>query len=126
MWHSDLGFEPIPCDYGLLTMATLPRTGCDTIWASGYTVYDRLPKPMKAFLSNLSFTASQKSKYDAIVAAHNLSYYEDARGAPGNQGSQITAIHPMIRTNPVTRVRLPKSLQLSIHRRLLRVMYETT
>lgn len=112
MWHSDLGFEPVPCDYGLLSMTTLPRTGGDTIWASGYTVYDRLSKPMKEFLSGLTFTATQKTRYDAIVAAHNLSYYEDARGAPENHGSQITATHPMIRTNPVTGVRLPEFFTL--------------
>lgn len=108
MWHSDAGFEPVPCDYGLLSMTVLPLTGGDTIWSSGYTVYDRLSKPMQAFLSSLSFTASQKTRYDSIVAAHNLSYYEDARGAPENTGSQITATHPVIRTNPVTGVSLHK------------------
>ncbi|PQE19162.1 family Taurine catabolism dioxygenase protein [Rutstroemia sp. NJR-2017a BBW] len=38
-WHSDITFEPIPSDYALLRLTQLPKTGGDTLWASGYEVY---------------------------------------------------------------------------------------
>ena len=41
-WHSDIAFEPVPADYTSLKVHTLPHTGGDTMWASGYEVYDLL------------------------------------------------------------------------------------
>lgn len=104
MWHTDSQFENIPGDYAVLRMVELPRTGGDTVWASGYDVYDRLSPPMRAFLSTLTFTAGQKDKYEAIAAANGLAWYTDPRGAPENVGKEVTATHPVIRTNPVSGV----------------------
>jgi alpha-ketoglutarate-dependent taurine dioxygenase len=38
-WHSDISFEPMPSDYSILKIHTLPLidgqiTGGDTLWAS--------------------------------------------------------------------------------------------
>ena len=38
-WHADITFEPIPSDYAILKVHTLPTingqvTGGDTLWAS--------------------------------------------------------------------------------------------
>lgn len=104
MWHTDSQFENIPGDYAVLRMVELPRTGGDTVWASGYDVYDRLSPPMRAFLSTLTFTAGQKEKYEAIAAANGLAWYTEPRGAPENVGKEVTATHPVIRTNPVSGV----------------------
>lgn len=41
-WHSDISFEPVPSDYAMLKIHELPTTGGDTLWASGYEIYDRL------------------------------------------------------------------------------------
>jgi alpha-ketoglutarate-dependent taurine dioxygenase len=41
-WHSDITFEPVPSDYALLRLTQLPKTGGDTLWASGYEVYGEL------------------------------------------------------------------------------------
>lgn len=120
MWHTDSQFENIPGDYAVLRMVELPRTGGDTVWASGYDVYDRLSPPMRAFLSTLTFTAGQKDKYEAIAAANGLAWYTDPRGAPENVGKEVTATHPVIRTNPVSGVsvdpllcmRTPRSLDI--------------
>jgi len=104
MWHTDSQFENIPADFAVLRMVELPKTGGDTVWASGYDVYDRLSPPMRAFLSNLTFTAGQKEKYEAIATANGLAWYTDPRGAPENVGKEVTATHPVIRTNPVSGV----------------------
>jgi len=40
-WHSDIQFEPKPADYTSLRLTKLPSTGGDTLWASGYELYDR-------------------------------------------------------------------------------------
>src|SRR5947208_527250 len=35
-WHTDISFEAVPSDYAMLKIHTLPPTGGDTLWASGY------------------------------------------------------------------------------------------
>ena len=55
-WHSDISFEPVPSDYAMLKIHTLPKTGGDTLWASGYEMYDRLSKPMRNMLKGLTAT----------------------------------------------------------------------
>ncbi|KAH9924095.1 hypothetical protein B0H21DRAFT_765049 [Amylocystis lapponica] len=64
---------------------TLPPLGGDTLWASSYEAYDRLSPSFAKFL-------------EGLTAVH------DARptGNPENIGLDLTAIHPVIRTNPVT------------------------
>ncbi|TVY88816.1 putative alpha-ketoglutarate-dependent sulfonate dioxygenase, partial [Lachnellula willkommii] len=55
-WHSDITFEPVPSDYALLRLTQLPKTGGDTLWASGYEVYDRISTPVQKFLESLTAT----------------------------------------------------------------------
>lgn len=101
MWHSDTTFEHVPADYAVLRMTQLPRTGGDTVWASGYDIYDRLSPPLKSFLSTLTFMGGQP-QYHVKAAANGTPYYPDERGAPENVGKHIRAVHPVVRTNPVT------------------------
>ena len=46
-WHSDIQFEPKPADYTSLRLTKLPSSGGDTLWASGYELYDRSVKTVK-------------------------------------------------------------------------------
>ena len=55
-WHSDIQFEPCPADYTSLRLTTLPKTGGDTLWASGYELYDRFSKPYQKFFESLTAT----------------------------------------------------------------------
>ena len=100
-WHSDITFEPIPSDYSLLRITQLPRTGGDTLWASGYEVYDRISKPLQGFLDTLTATYAQPGFNDA-AERNGFTIYSAERGAPENVGELLEAIHPVIRTNPVT------------------------
>ncbi|KAK6349559.1 hypothetical protein TWF696_005843 [Orbilia brochopaga] len=101
VWHSDISFEPFPADYTSLRLVQLPTTGGDTLWASGYELYDRLSKPYQKFLEGLTATHVGSGFHD-IAKAEGLTLYEKPRGNPGNIGLDLTAVHPAIRTNPVT------------------------
>lgn len=39
---------------------------------------------MQAMLAGRSFPASQKTRYDIIVASHNLAWYKEDSGVPEN------------------------------------------
>ncbi|KAK4172539.1 hypothetical protein QBC36DRAFT_362500 [Triangularia setosa] len=97
-WHSDITFEPVPSDYAMLKIHTLPMTGGDTLWASGYEVYDRLSGPMREMLKKLTATHDAKFFLDE---ARNLGnpLRECERGSPLNKGAELAAVHPVIRTN---------------------------
>ncbi|KAK5163745.1 uncharacterized protein LTR77_010418 [Saxophila tyrrhenica] len=100
-WHSDITFEKVPSDYCILRLTEVPETGGDTMWASGYEVYDRISPAYQQFLEKLTATYAQPVfQRGANGAASNL--YTDERGAPENVGDGLTAIHPVVRTNPVT------------------------
>ncbi len=100
-WHADITFEAVPSDYAMLKIHTLPPTGGDTLWASGYEIYDRLSSPMQKFLEGL--TATHDATFFLAEAARlGNPVRKDIRGHPLNQGGGLTATHPVIRTNPVT------------------------
>lgn len=126
-WHSDIGFEPVPADYTSLRLVQLPETGggecppfspmyestlwitrwlivksgLDTMWASGYEVYDRISEPYQKFLEGLTATF-KGDNFKKTAADNGLSLYTKARGAPENVGDHLRAVHPVVRTNPVT------------------------
>ncbi|KAL9093947.1 MAG: hypothetical protein Q9165_003870 [Trypethelium subeluteriae] len=100
-WHSDVAFEPIPSDYALLRLTELPKTGGDTLWASGYELFDRLSAPYQRFFESLTATFAQP-KFHASAEANDFELYSKPRGAPENIGAHLTAVHPVVRTNPVS------------------------
>ncbi|KAL5906100.1 hypothetical protein ACKVV1_010506 [Pyricularia oryzae] len=100
-WHSDIAFEPVPADYTSLRLTELPKTGGDTLWASGYEIYDKISAPYQKFLETLSVTFAQK-RFNEIADANGFSLYSQPRGAPENVGTDLRAVHPLVRTNPVT------------------------
>lgn len=91
----------MPADYSSLRLTECPKTGGDTLWASGYELYDRISPPMQDFLSTLTCTFGRP---DFIAAAERGGFqlYEKPRGAAENVGGELRSIHPIVRTNPVT------------------------
>ncbi|KAL3428587.1 hypothetical protein BDV09DRAFT_204254 [Aspergillus tetrazonus] len=75
--------------------------GGDTLWASGYEVYDRISKPYQTFLDGLTATYAQPH-FNQIASQNKFSVHPGPRGAPENVGEDLRAIHPVVRTNPVT------------------------
>ena len=53
-WHSDSLFENCPSDFSFLRMEATPPAGGDTLWASGYELYDRLSRPYQRFFESLT------------------------------------------------------------------------
>ncbi|KAJ7915594.1 hypothetical protein B0H13DRAFT_393715 [Mycena leptocephala] len=99
-WHTDITFEPVPSDYAILKMHTLPAVGGDTLWASGYEAYDKLSPTYQKFLEGLT-AVHDGSGFIKYAKEQGLSI-NDPRGSPENTGSQLQAVHPVIRTHPVT------------------------
>jgi alpha-ketoglutarate-dependent taurine dioxygenase len=100
-WHADISFEPVPADYSSLRLVQLPKTGGDTLWASGYEIYDRISEPYQRFLEGLTATFAQPAFHEVADRA-GFKLYDKPRGAPENVGSELKAVHPVVRTNPVT------------------------
>ncbi len=73
----------------------------DTVFASGCEVYDRLSPTLRDFLSTLTCYCQGTSTKDA-GEEKNIEWYPYARGHPENIGDVLEAVHPVIRTNPVT------------------------
>ncbi|KAI8286602.1 putative alpha-ketoglutarate-dependent sulfonate dioxygenase [Colletotrichum sp. SAR11_57] len=100
-WHSDCCFEPVPADYSCLRVTTLPATGGDTLWANGYELYDKISEPYQKFLETLTCTFEPPG-LKQMCDAMGIKLYTKERGNPDNIGDVIKAVHPVVRTNPVT------------------------
>ncbi|ANB11417.1 Jlp1p [Sugiyamaella lignohabitans] len=100
-FHSDITFEPVPSDYAILKIVETPPTGGDTLWVSGYSLYEKLSPSFRAFLETLTGTYSQENFHKAAERG-NFEIYAAERGAPENVGEDLIAHHPIVRTNPVT------------------------
>ncbi|KAF8144111.1 taurine catabolism dioxygenase [Mycena galopus ATCC 62051] len=100
-WHSDASYEHIPSDYSILKMYTLPAVGGDTLWASGYDAYDKLSPAYQKFIEGLTAVHDARGLREELAKQPNNAFY-GPRGSPDNTGSQLEAIHPVVRTHPVT------------------------
>jgi len=100
-WHSDIQFEPYPADYTSLRLTQLPSTGGDTLWASGYDIYDSFSSAYQEFFDGLSATFVGEGFIKAAKEGRTT-LYTDERGNPENVGAGLSAVHPVVRTNPVT------------------------
>jgi taurine dioxygenase len=85
-WHSDMTCAKKPPMGSILYLHTLPMLGGDTAFASMYAAYDALSDRMKAYLEGLTAT------HDGRLAF----------GRFDPTGSYPVAVHPVIRTHPVT------------------------
>lgn len=91
-WHSDIQFEPNPADFTSLRLTQLPETGGDTLFASGYEIYDRFSRPYQKFFGALTRSkpaswlladlgVSARRGFDSNV--HRLWLSQSRRGRPG-------------------------------------------
>lgn len=100
-WHSDITFEPFPADYAALRLTSLPTNGGDTLWASGYELYDRFSPLYQKFLDGLHAECAQPAFVEKAREG-KVVLYTGPRGNPANTGDELRSIHPVVRTNPVT------------------------
>ncbi|KAJ8129388.1 hypothetical protein O1611_g4244 [Lasiodiplodia mahajangana] len=99
-WHSDASYEVCPPDFTSLRMTHVPPTGGDTLFASGYELYDRLSEPYQKFFESLSATHEVPALRQATEGVEGV--YTGPRGAPENTDMLFKQSHPMVRTHPTT------------------------
>ncbi|KAH6686777.1 hypothetical protein F5X68DRAFT_134700 [Plectosphaerella plurivora] len=101
-WHADITFEHIPSDYAILKIVQPPSdAGGDTLWASGYELYDRLSPAIQKLADGLTATHFQPN-FVKVKETFGADLIDEYRGAPENTGLDFKAEHPLVRTNPVT------------------------
>ncbi|KAL1856567.1 hypothetical protein Plec18170_003535 [Paecilomyces lecythidis] len=102
-WHADITSERVPPDYASLKITHSPEdnAGGDTLWASGYEIYDRLSPPIRQLVDGLKALHYQPY-FSTISKKHDIELLKGERGAPENIGYDFEASHPVVRTNPVT------------------------
>ena len=92
-WHTDVSCDERPPLGTILYLKEMPPTGGDTLFASMYAAYDELSEPMKRFLDPLH--AKHESRH------HYAGRYETAE-EDSRDGAYPEAVHPVVRTHPVT------------------------
>lgn len=85
-WHSDLSCMDAPPKASHLLARVLPSIGGDTMFASGYAIYESLSKPLQSFLETL--------RAEHIGANYRKSYLTTDDGPK--------AVHPVVVTHPET------------------------
>ncbi|KAI9301883.1 hypothetical protein BJ944DRAFT_168303 [Cunninghamella echinulata] len=90
-WHTDVSYEKQPAGITLLKMDVVPPVGGDTLWASGYSAFDRLSPTFQKFLEGLEAVHSGQFQFD-----------EAHRNGHVNRRDHVETTHPLVRTHPVT------------------------
>ncbi|KAJ4481132.1 alpha-ketoglutarate-dependent sulfonate dioxygenase [Lentinula aciculospora] len=88
-WHSDLVHELQPAGITHLHNDTVPPVGGDTLWASGYSAYEKLSPDFRKIIDG---------KLAVYRSAHP---YLDRRNPEGGP-KHIERVHPLVRVDPST------------------------
>jgi len=92
-WHSDVSCDETPPLGTMLQLHQLPSNGGDTLFASMYAAYEALSDQMKAFLAPLQAVHESEHIYRGRFSD---------RGVDDRDKVFPSAIHPIVRTHPVT------------------------
>ncbi|KAI9658991.1 MAG: hypothetical protein M1821_001951 [Bathelium mastoideum] len=95
VFHSDHSFELNPPSYTLLRMVKTPPNGGDTIFTSQAALYDKLSPTFQKTFEGLHAIHSSDKGYAASINGGGHPYR-----AP------INTSHPLVRTHPVTRLKV--------------------
>jgi len=88
-WHTDLVHLAFPPSYTHLHQDTVPEFGGDTLWASGYSAYDKFSPAFRSLLDGLN---------GIYRSAHP---YKDVNN-PDAPPRYVETVHPLVRTHPAT------------------------
>lgn len=84
-------FENIPSDYAILKIVEPPEdAGGDTLWASGYELYDRLSPPIQKLADGLTATHYQPN-FVRVKETFGADLIDEFRGSPENNGLDFKA-----------------------------------
>lgn len=88
-WHTDLVHELQPAGITHLHNDTVPDIGGDTLWASGYSAYEKLSPEFRKIIDG------KKAVYRS---AHTYLDRNDPAAGP----QYIERVHPLVRVHPAT------------------------
>ncbi|KAH7040021.1 alpha-ketoglutarate-dependent sulfonate dioxygenase [Microdochium trichocladiopsis] len=88
-WHTDLVHELQPAGITHLHNDEVPPSGGDTLWASGYSAYEKLSPDFRKIIDG---------KYAVYISAHK---YLD-RDHPEEGPKHVERVHPLVRVHPAT------------------------
>jgi len=94
-WHSDTTFVSRPPAITFLSAVDVPEFGGDTMWCNQKGLYESLSEGFKKLLSTLAAVHYDRQRFNVLQ---------------GRTPSSDSAVHPVVRTHPVTR---EKSLFIS-------------
>jgi taurine dioxygenase len=95
-WHSDMTFSANPPFATILQAILLPPVGGDTLWASMYSVYDRLDPGFRSDLEQLSAVHDPGAFRNGAYAKGGNAGINEMLGTVGS------AVWPIISHHPVT------------------------
>ncbi len=105
IWHTDSTYLTQPSMASVLYAVEVPAVGGDTLFSNQHVAYEALDTSTRQQLSTLTAEHSSAKNQDKLRTDHLTS------GAMQQQSKPVfTAIHPVVRTHPVTG---RKSLYLS-------------
>lgn len=88
-WHTDLVHERQPSGITHLHNDAVPPIGGDTLWASGYSAYEKLSPDFRKIIDG---------KYAVYRSAHTYLDRNDPEAGP----KHIERAHPLVRVHPAT------------------------
>ena len=92
-WHTDVSCDELPPSASILHLHQVPDVGGDTIFGNMYAAFDALSPAFAAFLDGLEAHHSGRQRFAGYFGASE----EDSR-----DGKFPEAVHPVVRTHPVT------------------------
>lgn len=98
-WHTDITFTETPAMGALLSAKQLPKSGGDTLWASGIAAWEALSGPYRCMLAGLH------AEHDFLKSfpAHRFARTPEERVRWEAARLQHPPLqHPVVRTHPVT------------------------
>ena len=95
-WHTDGTSRELPCVATQLYCIQAPRTGGETLFASGCTAYDLLPETTRARIDGMKVRYTYANIVSKVNAASGDPMYERALKTWDD------VVHPLVRTHPAT------------------------
>lgn len=88
-WHTDLVHELQPAGITHLHNDTVPPVGGDTLWASGYSAYEKLSPDFRKII-------------DGKLAVYRSAHAYLDRDHPEQGPKFVERVHPLVRVHPAT------------------------
>ncbi len=97
LWHSDTTYVEVPPMGAILAARELPAVGGDTLFANMYLAYEALSDGMQGLLKGLHGVSSSSKTRVTQTRQERMK-----TAAKVKADTQLTAVHPVVRTHPET------------------------